>query len=226
MVPPIGVVSPHYSCDHYFIRLLHLSTGSAVIDRKLSMYRSHDRNMHSTGPQLQATSWTRGERAEIMAKEGLLLLQTYLCRADDFNRFLAGDRYWSTLNLLCYMENASPRDYLGSPAAREVLAAAFPRLEAVFGLTTVIIRLCERMTARDVWLTLRAAKPPRVFLRPFASVQLRHFLNKRRAHDRAGVEMSAEAAVGATDVGATGVGAGNNGLTDSGRPPYKASSTL
>lgn len=221
VLPPISLTNPFFSCDSYFIRLLHLSTGSAIINRQLSMYRNHDRNMHSAGPLLQATSWIREDRAEIMIKEHLLVLQTYLCRADDFNRMLAGDRYWSTLDLLCYIENASPREYLASPAAREILVAAFPKLEAVFGLKTVVKRLCERMAARDVWMILRAVKPSRVFLRPFVTAQLRHFLKNRRAHDRAGAEAAAEPVTGAANVGAA-----NNDFTESGRPSYKASSTL
>jgi glycosyltransferase involved in cell wall biosynthesis len=221
VLPQVGLTKPYYSCDSYFIRLLHLSTGSVIINRQLSMYRNHDRNMHSAGPQLQATSWIREERAKVIAKDRLLVLQTYLCRPDDFNRMLAGDRYWSTLDLLCYIENASPREYLGSPAAREILVAAFPGLEAVFGLKTVVRRLCERMAARDVWMILRAAKPSSDFLRPFVTAQLRQFLNNRRAHDRAGAEAAAEPVVDAATVGAA-----TNDLTESGRPPYKASSTL
>jgi glycosyltransferase involved in cell wall biosynthesis len=221
VLPHVRLTKPYYSCDSYFIRLLHLSTGSAIINRQLSMYRNHDRNMHSVGPQLQATSWMREDRAEIIVREHMLVLQTYLCRADDFNQMLAGNRYWSTLDLLCNIENASPRDYLGSPAAREILVAAFPRLEAVFGLTTVVRRLCERMTARDVWMTLRAAKPSRVFLRLFVVAQLRQFLNNRSTHDRAGAETTPEPVAGAVAVGAA-----NNDFTESGRPSYKASSRL
>ncbi len=221
VLPEVRLTRPYYSCDSYFIRLLHLSTGSAIINRQLSMYRNHDRNMHSAGPQLQATSWMRESRAEVVVREHLLVLQTYLCRADDFNRMLAGERYWSTLDLLCYIENASPREYLGRPAAREILAAAFPGLEAVFGLTTVVRRLCERMNARDVWMTLRAVKPSSAFLRPFVTAQLRQFLKNRRAHDRGGAGTAAGPVAG----GAT-VGAANNDFTESGRPSYKASSTL
>jgi glycosyltransferase involved in cell wall biosynthesis len=173
VLPPVRLTTTHYSCDSHFIRLLHVTTGSAIINRQLSMYRIHDRNMYTAGPQLQATRWIRERHAKAIALQRLMVLQTYLCRAGDFNRMLAGERYWSTLDVLCNIENVSPRNYLGSRAAREILVGAFPELEAVFGLPTVVARLCERMSTRDVWITLRAAKELGVFLPHFVAAQFR-----------------------------------------------------
>jgi glycosyltransferase involved in cell wall biosynthesis len=172
------------ACDSYFNCILHLITGSALIARKLSIFRLHGRNQGSAGPLLQAMHVNREGRVEIDRIRRIQVLRTLLTRSREFNRIFAGDRFWPTIDLLCGFDKMSRQEYFSRREIRAVLIESVPSLVETFGRRAVIARLCERISPAAAWKLARQSGigTPQVALSwEFATVLARSLLPRHNA---------------------------------------------
>jgi glycosyltransferase involved in cell wall biosynthesis len=152
----------HAGCDGYFSSFIHIVAGSALIFQPLSMYRYHDRNISASCPPLKTVSTLRNDSAIRARLQRRVVLRTLAAGADRFNRILATNRFWQTIDLLPGMEGSRSQDYFSDPNVQTVLLETFEALSAVFRPDGVLWALRERMRFH-IW-------------RPFV-----HELRKRRA---------------------------------------------
>jgi hypothetical protein len=181
VVPAVTLAKTVYSNDAYFIPILHMMTGSVLILRQLSAYRLHDQNVFANQPLLQGIQQGRDGQREKDVTRQMLVLHTMTTRAKDFDRMLAGNRYWTTLDLLSGLSNMAREDFYGQEEARDVLIEALPSLIDIFGRRETIARLCERMHPDAAWDVIRPVnigRPSIPVWRYFALKQAQHLLKK------------------------------------------------
>ena len=106
--PDASKISGHAGWDNYFCAITHLMTGSVLINQPLSAYRYHGSNAFGVSPRLNAVRTSRSFSAKRSAVQRLHVLRTFLSQPDKFNWILAGDRYWSTVDLLAELRAGKP----------------------------------------------------------------------------------------------------------------------
>jgi hypothetical protein len=152
-LPDVSRIQGHIGFDSYFCAILHLMTGSALVGRSLSAYRLHGRNVFSSSPSMKALHTYR----KLGSAQWLLVLHTLLSRAETFDFVLAGDRLWSTIDLLPAIQRMSPRAYFAHSAVQDVLAENLNALIGIRGAPTVLSELYERLEAASIWRVIRKA---------------------------------------------------------------------
>jgi len=146
--PDASRILGHASCDGYFCTILHLMSGSVLICRHLSVYRFHGRNTFGSSPLMKAVRTNRSFAAKQEDTQRLHVLRTFLLRADEFNWILAGNRFWSTIDLLATIGGGTPDVYFARNDVQDVIAESLPPLIKTFGAGAVLMALRERMNAR------------------------------------------------------------------------------
>ena len=156
-LPQVSRLTLHVGFEGYFCPILHLMTGSALICRPLSAYRIHGRNTFSSAPSMRAARITRGVQSKRLSVQRLAVLHTILSRADTFDVIFAGDRFWSTIDLLPRLYGTTRRAYFANNEVREVIAENFHSLIKARGARTLITELAQRLDFRSISGLLRTA---------------------------------------------------------------------
>ena len=156
-LPQVSRLTLHVGFEGYFCPILHLMTGSALICRPLSAYRIHGRNTFSSAPSMRAARITRGVQSKGPSVQKLAVLHTILSRADTFDVIFAGDRFWSTIDLLPRLYGTTRRAYFANNEVREVIAENFHSLIKARGARTLITELAQRLDFRSISGLLRTA---------------------------------------------------------------------
>jgi glycosyltransferase involved in cell wall biosynthesis len=182
--PDASKISGHAGWDSYFCTIIHLMTGSVLIQQPLSAYRYHGSNAFGMSPRMNAVRTSRSFSERRSAVHRLHVLRTFLSQPDKFNWILAGDRFWPTVDLLAGFEGMSLHDYFGSKEVQDIFAENMGKLVETFGESSVFINLRERMDWRSTWRLARKASGERRLI----SLSLTLLkLELRRALVRAGV---------------------------------------
>jgi hypothetical protein len=156
-LPQVSPLTRHVGFEGYFCPILHLMTGSALICHALSAYRIHGRNSFSSAPSMRAARISRGAQPEGPRLQRLAVLHTILSRADTFDVIFAGDRFWSTIDLLPGLYGTTPRGYFANNEVKEVIAENFHSLIKARGARTLIGELAQRFDFRFILELLRTA---------------------------------------------------------------------
>jgi len=164
-LPDTSRIEGHAGWDNYFCPIVHLLGGSALVKRHLSAYRFHGRNVFARYPRILAVETSRRFAADRSAIQRRHVLLTLLSRADEFNWLLAGDRFWSTLDLLGQVEGVTPRIFFAKPEVGGIVSETLPGLLEVFGGVATLRYFCQRMGVRRAWRALRRAYAGRIPLR-------------------------------------------------------------
>jgi glycosyltransferase involved in cell wall biosynthesis len=154
-LPDTSKILGHAAWDNYFCTIMHIMSGSVLIRQHLSAYRYHDKNSFGTAPRLSAVRSSLRFAERRSAVHRLHVLHTFLSQAEKFTWSLAGDRFWSTLELLAGIENVSPRVYFGSDEVREIFAENMKALVMVFGEREVFDFLLRRAGLVATWRLAR-----------------------------------------------------------------------
>jgi glycosyltransferase involved in cell wall biosynthesis len=135
----------HVGCDGYFIPMIHVLAGSALIFQPLSMYRFHDRNTYSAVPPMRtvSTGWSRAGVSSSFQHPAVLRALTG--DAERYHPILPGTRYWETVNLLAGLEGYRLHDFFADPGVQTVFVETFAALAKVFGANLVLRELRSRM---------------------------------------------------------------------------------
>ena len=156
-LPDVSRLRGHIGFEGYFCPFLHLMSGSTLICRHLSAYRIHGRNTFSSAPSMQAVGVPHCFRRNGPSTQQLALLHTILSRADTFDYIFAGDRFWSTIDLLPGIYGTTPRAYFANNKVKDVLAENFSTLIKARGAQTLLVELLERLDVRSIIGLLRTA---------------------------------------------------------------------
>ena len=156
-LPDVSRLSGYVGFNGYFCPFLHLMSGSTLICRRLSAYRIHGRNTSSCTPSMRAVGTRSNFRHNGPSLTALELLHTILSRADTFDYVFAGDRFWSTIDLLPGLYGVTRRAYFSNKGIKNVIAEDFHTLIKARGAQTLLAELGERLDFGSLVQLLRTA---------------------------------------------------------------------
>jgi glycosyltransferase involved in cell wall biosynthesis len=147
--------------DHHYNWMMHALSGSALINRPLSVYRLHGGNAFNGFVSMSGLR--DGQSASHAAYDAQIYdtLRTLLVNARQYEWQVLNDRYWRLHDYVALSVEARER-YWFSAKTREVFALHFLELAEIFGQQRVVIELRHRMRRRDVWEVLRRAYSGRI----------------------------------------------------------------
>jgi glycosyl transferase family 2 len=144
-LPEVSQFRSRVGFEGYFCAILHLMAGSALICRPLSAYRIHGQNDFGSSPSMNAVRLQQRYEDMRPGIQQLAVLRTILSRAQAFDSPLAGDGFWSRIDLLSGIEGLGPQAYFAQNTVQQVLAENFRSLLATRGARTLLSEMCDRL---------------------------------------------------------------------------------
>ena len=150
--------------DHHYNWMTHALSGSALINRPLSIYRLHGDNAFNGFASISGLR--DGQSASHAAYDAQIYdtLRTLLVNARLYEWQVLNDRYWRLHDYVALSVEARER-YWFNVKTREAFAVHFLELADIFGQRRVLLELRARMRRSDVWEILRRAYSGRIPLR-------------------------------------------------------------